>query len=456
MRSLFLKIFLWFWLALGLLVVAGVLVVATTETEPVRARWREVMGGALVFYAQSAVEVLERDGRGKLNDYLERLERSSRIHAVVFDRQGHELSGRTVPAGAQELARRAAQSNRTEADFFPARTLTAYRVSASSTGSPYVIVCEIPGGLLTPLRASPRVRLLRLLTVILTAGLVCYGLARYLTTPVVKLREATQRLAGGDLRARVGAAFGNRRDELADLGRDFDLMAERIEGLVTAQQRLVSDVSHELRSPLARLVVALELARQRAGAEAGGALDRIEREADRLNDLIGQLLTLSRLENGAGGAPNQVIDLAALVREVAEDADFEARSRNRAVRIVASEDCTTSGSAELLRRAIENVVRNALRYTVEQTEVAISIQRENSGQAVITVRDHGPGVPETALADLFRPFYRVAEARDRKTGGIGLGLAITERAVRLHGGTIRADNASEGGLVVEIRLPISK
>jgi len=184
--------------------------------------------------------------------------------------------------------------------------------------------------------------------------------------------------------------------------------------------------------------------------------DRIEREAERLNELIGQLLTLARLESGAEATEKELVNLASLVDEIAADADFEARSRHRAVRLVTSEEYTTTGNAELLRRAIENVVRNAVRYTAEGTAVEIALGGQRTGgdpQAVISIRDHGAGVPEAALADLFRPFYRVADARDRQTGGIGLGLAITERAVRLHGGTVTAANAPDGGLIIEIHLP---
>jgi signal transduction histidine kinase len=267
-------------------------------------------------------------------------------------------------------------------------------------------------------------------------------------------------VAGGDLSARVGPLLGGRRDELADMGRDFDAMAARIEALVSAQTRLLRDISHELRSPLARLSVALDLARKRAGPEAANHLARIERESARLNEMIGQLLTLSRWEAGAGGSRRQAIDLAALVREVAEDADFEARGQNRAVELVACEGCATAGTPALLRSAVENVVRNAVRHTPESTAVRISLrcardgEGGDTGRAVLTVRDEGAGVPAEALAEIFRPFYRVDDARDRESGGTGLGLAITERAVHLHGGTVTAENVAGGGFVVEIRLPL--
>ncbi len=452
MRSLFLKIFFWFWVAVALIGVALIATFVTTEPAPLAARWREATGAALKFYAQTAVETLERDGREQVDDYLKRLEGDSVIRAMLFDEKNHELTGRAITDGAQELAAKAMASGRAEMSFTGRRTLAA-RSAEGSGGARYVLALELPGG---PFRAlRPQFRLLpwRVVIVLLAAAFECYWLARYLAAPVVKLRAATRRLASGDLKARVGLGAGGRRDELADLARDFDTMAERIDSLVTAQQRLVSDISHELRSPLARLGVALELARQRAGDEAKGALERIEREAGRLNDLIEQLLTLSRLEIENQPAPSHPVDLERLVRQIASDADFEARERKRAVRVVTSEACQTTGSEELLRRAVENVVRNAARYTAENTEVEISLRREAPSLAVITVRDHGAGAPESSLEDLFRPFYRVADARDRQTGGAGLGLAITERAVKLHGGAVKASNAPGGGLLVEIKLP---
>ncbi len=258
--------------------------------------------------------------------------------------------------------------------------------------------------------------------------------------------------------ARVGTEIGNRRDELADLGRDFDLMAERLESLLGAQRTLLADISHELRSPLARLNIALGLARQRAGEEAAGALDRIEREADRLNAMIGQLLTLVRLESGAHMPEKVHVNLTALVHEIAADAHFEATGRRSAVRVTASEPCETIGNPELLRSAIENIVRNAVRYTAEGTNVEVSLICNNNDthrEAVIGVRDYGPGVPEESLEQLMRPFYRVADARDRRSGGTGLGLAIADHAVQVHGGHITVVNAGGGGLLVETHLPAS-
>ncbi len=268
----------------------------------------------------------------------------------------------------------------------------------------------------------------------------------------------TQQLAGGDLSARVGGGLVQRKNEVADLGRDVDLMAERIESLVGAHQRLIRDVSHELRSPLARLNVALELARQSAGTAHSAPFDRIERESDRLNELIGQLLMLTKLESESGMNQRASLDLAPLITEIAQDVDFEAGSSDRRVTATVSGPLMIDGNRELLRQAVENLVRNAARYTAAGTAVEISLcRKESDGRswAHIEVRDQGPGVPESELQDIFRPFYRVNDARERQSGGAGVGLAISERAVQLHGGSLRAFNAPGGGLIMEMELPIT-
>jgi two-component system sensor histidine kinase CpxA len=296
-----------------------------------------------------------------------------------------------------------------------------------------------------------------LLALGLTAVVVSFWLARNVTAPVRRLRAATLRLAGGELQARVGGRLGRRRDVLGDLARDFDIMAERLESLVGAQRRLLRDVSHELRSPLARLHVALGLAGRCATPDAAEALARIEYEAHVINALIDDLLVLVRLEAGDPGRGDELVDLVDVVQQVADDANFEAGARNRSVRVLGEDTCNVRGTRSLLHRAIENVVRNAIRYTADGTTVDISLATEAAADgawARVSVRDRGPGVPEETLPELFRAFYRVGNARDRQSGGVGLGLAIAERATRLHGGDIRAANAEDGGLLVEFRLPM--
>src|SRR5262249_15463126 len=279
-----------------------------------------------------------------------------------------------------------------------------------SSGRRYDLVASTPIGLVRLFNDPPSAQILRLLAVLITAGAVCYPLARYVARPLATLRAATQELAAGNLAVRVAPAIGRRRDELADRARAFDRMAERIDGLMSSERRLLRDISHELRSPLSRLHVALGLARQQAGDDQR-ALDRIEREAERLNVLIGQLLMLARLESGAMEPARESVDLAAVVREVVEDADFEVRSRGRALRVTAACDCTAIGAPDLLRGAVENLGRNAVRHTREGTAVEVAMRADAPKHVTITVRDHGSGVPEELLPHIFHPFYRVGDAR---------------------------------------------
>lgn len=411
--------------------------------------------------AKRAAETYDLEGQGALASYLGEFEGSNGIESILVDNQGAELSGRGVPPGWPELARRATVSGMTEFSVSSTSLVVAQQVTTPQ-GRKYVYIARLPP---RPFSINLQALALRVAVVSLIGGLFCWGLGRYLTTPIRKLRGTTHEFADGNLAARVSSRLVKRHDEIGQLGRDFNQMAERIESMVAAQHRLLGDISHELRSPLARMNVALELARNRAGAEAGSALNRIERESETLNEMIGHLLTLTRLESGTRGLQQTDVDLADLVREVADDADFEAQSRNRSVKIVTCDDCSTVGTEELLRSAVENVVRNAVRYTAEGTHVEITLRAPSNGSngkaatdqgAVIIVRDHGDGVPNELIEKIFRPFYRTADARDRESGGSGLGLAITSRAVRLHGGTVSAANASGGGLEVTIKLPISR
>jgi two-component system, OmpR family, sensor histidine kinase CpxA len=450
-KSLFLKIFLSFWLAHALFLISAIAV--TLAFRPSRGSWETLRTRAL----NETMLAYDHGGQEQTRKYLDELSESQHVRAFFFDDQGRELAGRSAPPWAQDLAKGLpARPHAFPWSVMPNRFLSQSTIGRD--GRRYTLAFELPPG--------PRVFFgprgfpgMGLLISILSSGLVCYVLARYLTAPIVRLRAATQQLAAGDLTARAGTMSMRRGDELGELVRDFDTMAERLEDLVNAQSHLLNDVSHELRSPLARLNVALGLARQRTGPEAQGALERIELEAERLNELIGRLLTLARLEGGEDGMQKSEIHLEDLLRQIAEDADFEAQNRNCRVNCVMDARSVVLGNPALLRSAIENVVRNATRYTREGTNVEIRLDkadRMNGAEAVLRVLDSGPGVPPDALEKLFRPFYRLDDARNRQTGGVGLGLAITERTVRLHGGSVSAANRPEGGLMVEIRLPMAR
>ena len=460
MKSLFLRIFLSFWLAIALFVVLAILAVVAFRPQR-NPTWESLATTALA----DSVGVYEQGGAHQLRAYLENLESTQHVRAHVFDEQGNEISGRAAPVWLEHIALGKPLLNR-DGILFPAPRVIVESRGSSNGQHRYTIALALPQG--------PRVffgphgfPLTGLLILVLSSGLVCYFLSWYLAKPIVRLRAATRQLAAGDLSARAGAP-PSRRDEVAGLMRDFDTMAERLEKLVNAQSRLLNDISHELRSPLARLNVALGLARRRSGSESDEMLERIELEASRLNELIGRILTLARLEDGEQEVPRTPVPLNELVLSVAEDAEFEAQARRCHVRTQISEAGISEagipeagwevrGNASLLHSAIENVVRNAIRYTHEGSSVEIRLQRVEAAtgpEALLQVTDCGPGVPEDALEKLFEPFYRLDDARGRLTGGVGLGLAIAQRAVRFHGGRVSASNRAEGGLLVEIHLPL--
>jgi two-component system sensor histidine kinase CpxA len=449
-RTLFSKIFLWFWLATTFIAVVSTAVSISVDPKSISVdRYSEKVADA----GKTLIEVYEKKGPGALGQECDRFERESRVAVYLFKGSRGPLSGRgNVKFEGRHTAITAAATG--VATDAPSTRGLWYAVPLTDD---YTILAELPPPMPMERFFQPELLGFRLVVIFVVAGIFSYLLARSLTKPILQLRKATRRFAGGALATRVGSILETRKDEIADLGWDFDTMAERIEALVDAQQRLLRDISHELRSPLARLNVALELARQRSGENPGNALDRIERESERLNELISELLTLTLLESGTEKIEKAPIDIEDLIESVVEDSNFEARDRNRLVQIITSRKVMVNGSEEMLRRAVENVVRNAIRYTDESTAVEVSLLvQEMDGQqvAVIRVRDHGPGVPEAALSKMFKPFYRVEDDRGRLTGGTGIGLAITERSIQLHGGTITVSNATDRGLAVEMMMPI--
>lgn len=510
-RSLFTKIFLWFWLAIILVAVAAIIsgVWIRPDFELSENHAKRIAGMLQELPARLALDAWERAGQSALRDQLDRWKRQTTLEGFLLKKSTGELSGKPLPKGIERLIDKALSSRNVEAERL-GNTMYAATPITGAQGDDYVYVSEIPparglprpsdqarppahpdgppgppgppGGRAEPhgpamrppvrppdaflipppirfLLEQPERLAIVLVAVIVTGGAVCYWLARALTSPLGQLRTATTRLADGDLSVRVGQPLINRHDEIGELGRDFDRMAGRLDLLLTTERRLLRDISHELRSPLARLNIALGIARQHAAKPALGQLDRIESEADRLNELIGQLLTLARLESGIEKTLADAVDLVELVNQIVDDADFEAQGRGCRVRLPSQVPCATTGNRELLRRAIENVVRNAVNYTAAGTDVEVSLLEQSEGpdsKAVIRVRDHGPGLPDAELSEVFRPFYRVGDDRDRDTGGAGLGLAIADRAVRVHGGTITAANALDGGLIVEIKLPVGR
>ncbi len=413
MRSLFLKIFLWFWLAMVLVSVALFLSSALRESRNNFQHDEEMDRTMTPLVAARLADIYDAQGKDAFATYLRNSGHSFPWQPYLIDSQGHEVLGRNMAAPGWEAYRLALGSKETQV-VHDGRVRWVGLAETTHTGNEYVLVLHIEPHEPPAFWGGPwQIFLARILVIVLIVGLISLALTRHITSPIVGLRKAANQLASGNLSARVEKKSGKRKDELAELSHDFDHMAERIETLLASQQRLLSDISHELRSPLARLSVALGIARRSATPESALALNRIERETQRLNELIGGLLDLARLESGNKTFTRESIDLKRLVEEIVSDADFEAGGRDRKVRLISAEASRVLGNADLLRSAIENVVRNAVNYTPEGTEVEVElVTNGENGCALIRVRDHGPGVPETSLQAIFEPFYRVEASRE--------------------------------------------
>ena len=445
MRSLFFKIFAFFWLCTALIMGVFVATADRPTEDQMRAAVHRGLTPAILTNAEILIHAYESGGCPAVLESKKSIE-PGRMALDLLDASGdvlceskrRKINLGTLPApGSVEF--RTIENQR-----FGITGLLKGQ-SASYFGVLELRRIEIPlvrGNIFKRLSLS-----------LIISGLICALLARYLTRPITRLRTAAQKIAAGDLRARAGTN-SVQLDEVGQLVQDFDLMAERLEVLIGAQQRLISDVSHELRSPLTRLKLALDLARSDSASENSPALDRIEREAERLSALVGMLLTLSRLESGDSAPASTMVHIPDLLAEIAADVEIEAQSRGCSVAMERMQECWIEGDQELLRSAFENVVRNAIRYTQPGTAVQISIKCETNDVRIL-VHDHGPGVPESELDNLFKPFYRVDRSRERRTGGVGLGLAIAERAIKLHNGKIKAGNLQEGGFQIEISLPMA-
>ena len=432
MGRLFWKFFFAFWLAL-LLAALGVGTVVwlhrQASSEAATASPRATM------LLDSAAVVLRRGGSHVMREVLREWAASSAgTQLFVLDVNGRDLLERPLPEGLRQA---------------PAASI---RQIVARDGQAYPLIAPLrllPGGRARPPRHEPPPPILPIAMGLLASLAFSAALAWYVAKPIRHLRGAFRAVTEGRLDTRVQAAMGGRSDELADLGRDFDRMAQQLQAQIAAQQRLLHDVSHELRSPLARLHAAIGLARQEP-AKLEATLERIERESVRLDELVGEVLTLSRLEAGTPGSPAAAIDLMEMVAGIVDDAGFEAEANGRQARFSGDGEVIATVRGELLYRAVENVIRNAVKYTAPGSVVDVRASA-GAGSFEVAVSDHGPGVPEADLEAIFEPFHRI----DSAAPGYGLGLAIARRAVEFHGGQVRASNLPEGGLMVTITLPLS-
>ena len=444
MHSLFLRIFLLFWLAMTLIVgssIATTYTITSRENEPFEYQRRPSV-------AIQASEILARGGLSALKNWLETSKSAMGDRELfVVGPDGKDILGRRLPESA---SRRLEFINRepVPGNFRPSRAVPQI---IAPDGSTYTVV-------MTPRRPSifgalslPAISLTILGIALVVSALTSWWLAEHLTAPIRRIQAGARALASENLELRVSAGLEGRKDELAVLARDFDAMADQLRANRAATTRLLRDISHELRSPLARMRVALGLARQ-PPADLARQLDRLEREIERLDSMISQVLKLARLHGTDALLARERFEIDDVIEEVVRDANFEGAVKNCKIALRGAANSAVLGSRELLRSAIENVLRNAVRYSPQDTPVEMQIARASSGLEIV-IRDHGPGVPAADLERIFEPFYRVAESRDRDSGGEGIGLAITSQVMRAHGGSARAVNANSGGLEVRLSLP---
>jgi len=432
MKSLFAKILLWFWATLAVTIIGSGIITAlsidTSERQPPFSRFTQ-------FQLEEARHAYEEGGRPALEKFLQRFQNVFDGRGMLTSADGTNLlTGQKHPDLVQH-----------------ARDRQVYRLTSRG----HVVILRAAGDgkywffhLVPPRHMSSWFLMPQHLFMIGAAVLFCYLLAYHLTKPLRELEKAVERFGQGDFSARVRST---RSDELGQLAHEFDEMAARIETLMDAERRLLLDISHELRSPLARLGVAVELAR--SGDDRDEALNRIQKESDRLNELVGQLLQVTRVEGDPSLLRSEPVRMDDLVAELVHDTSIEAEARGSKLRLDVPGPVTVNGDPELVRRAVENVIRNAIRYAPPGTAVEVMLHREN-GTCLVSVRDFGPGVPEESLSRIFDPFYRVETDRNRSKGGVGLGLSIARRAVVLHKGELSARNM-QPGLMVTMRLPVA-
>jgi signal transduction histidine kinase len=433
MRSMYAKILLWCFATLALSLVAFVAVTVFTSLRAHQAR-----GGGMQLVDEMLMEdaaaIYEAGGPPALGVYLDRLNRRLMSRRYLTDAAGKDLvTGEDRSTFFADVHRQWGVPHESRGRFVVVQASKdgRYRLIVSNNAA-FDLASYIPFYLL----------------ILAAVALVCWVLAVNIASPLRTLARTVDRFGAGDLSVRVNS---KRKDEIGELSRAFDRMAERIGTLVTAERRLLQDISHELRSPLARLSFAAELVKTAEDREA--AVERMKKEIHRLTDLVGALVQMTRAEGDPSSKFPELVRIDRLVSEVVEDCRLEADARGCSIGLAAREQVSLRGDEELLRRAIENVVRNSIRYTPQGSQVEVSLEMA-CGAVRIAVRDYGPGVPDWALTKIFQTFFRVDDSRDSATGGAGLGLAIAQRAITLHHGNVWAENAAPG-LRVRIELPLA-
>jgi signal transduction histidine kinase len=449
--------FIFIWFLGSVLLVGAISAIGALWTGRVLrlAAWSFYESDFVHYIAELTVRALDSGGVPALEAAEKRIDPEKKMRFFVFDAALNEISGGPAPDAIRVLAGRLRPM-----DYAQFRALGPGLMAGSivngQDGRAYRVIVWFPARRVGYIPINAWGWTGRIAAIVATAGLLCSWLAWRLSAPLVRLRQAARRFASGDLKARSGASsFPANLPEYQELARDFDEMAGRIETLVDSQRQLLRDVSHELRTPLTRLNLAVNNARHAPASDIEASLNRIDQESDRLNTLIDRILRLSRFEVLAGPPHREIIELADFLETIVSDADFEATARKRRVSMVRAETCRLEGDRELLREAIENIVRNAIRHTPEGTAVTVDARRAGPSEYRIIVGDCGSGVPTENIAAIFEPFYRGPQPGDAESPGFGIGLAIAKKAIALHQGVIAARNLAEGGFEITISLPLS-
>ncbi|SMC96689.1 two-component system, OmpR family, sensor histidine kinase CpxA [Desulfocicer vacuolatum DSM 3385] len=454
MNKLFLKLFfIWYCFSIFFATIVTSTVIILLNTDSKNSVLTGVSSKALYLFGQVAVEHYEAQRKSALDAMLRDSEKENEVQISLYNEEGEKLGGNTSLDTVSPIIKAALAEGEFINIIYFWKPVMARRISGTE-GNRYVVIFE-PGIFIHSDILSKNF-FLRLFIILFAGGVISFFLTRHLVSPIKKIQQATLRIARGDFSVRIGNQFHGRRDELVDLARDFDNMAEKIDRLKTIQTQVLRDISHELRSPLTRLGVALELECRRAGTNNGLFLDRIRLEAERLNALIDQILVVAGFKQDIETMKIEPINLKALLKRIVVDADFETQSQNSPVAVIHAREIVYHGNIDLLKRTFDNIIRNAVLYSKTELPIDISIlteKKEGQSYVVVMVSDHGDGVPENSLEKIFHPFYRVENARDRKSGGTGLGLAISDRAVKMHNGFILASNRAGGGLTVKTYLP---
>lgn len=445
MKRLFLSVFLLFWIgSVCVLFLANLLNPSRSDhapDSPFQTLEFEKVGRELIRH-------YDERNRSEFDQLLDQLIDEFTIHVWLLDNEGKNLS-RPLPnhiaASVEKFPQRLTPANNPAGPFY-LETLGM----KNQAGDQYYLIFTFTDD--RALVHTPKHILYRYLFVLLAISLASLLIAWKVTRPIRHLQNTTRHFAEGQMQTRAPETIIQRRDSIGDLGREFNYMAERVETLLQSQKRLLRDVSHELRTPLARIQVALTLAEDQC-PNAREELSIIEKELVKLDGLIGQLLNLTRLESGLNVLDTQAVDLVKVIKNLIHDVEFEFINSQKKVRLTVPEKLIINADTQTLTSALENILRNGMRYTAENTALEVTLTQEKASHCLLSIRDFGPGVADDQLLRIFDPFHRCDDARHAQSGGYGIGLSIARQVIQLHDGKISAENHPQGGLVVKITLP---